>query len=288
MKSNEEILQEYVAGRLESDELKYIEQELAKNPELQKQHTYYRHIWNGLQEVISEKRKEEFAHLHEIARTQPDSELGIILAKPEMEQKKSNSNDHSNPNNSFSGYGRIIGFAIAASILIFLAFWLRNYLSESPTTPPLEELLADGTSFTTIYDRSIRGNSVPNTEDSILAWRNSLFMKSNRRSYDTIVTQLEKGIIGDVNSPQILTVDSVSLAVAYYHKGEFEKCLQLIDEILPNRTYIDILLWYKGRAYIRLEENSQAIEVLCKLQQNHYYKREDVSTLLSYLNAGCP
>ena len=181
--------------------------------------------------------------------------------------------------------------AALIGVLVILFFALRNQILNTETDSPSydfsKEILADKhykDIFNDPRSESTRGNKPRSEEDSLyLLLDQKLYELFQGDSITVIIDYLQE----NPDSYNLRPVDSFKLAVSYFHEGNYDKSLKLLNTINEPQGYADATLWYKICNYLMKDDLKSAEPLLCRMEKDYFYQKEKVKWMIKHFSITC-
>lgn len=157
---------------------------------------------------------------------------------------------------------------VAASVLIIGGIATYLFFNQSRREASYERLLADYTNE--YYSAPFTTRNVEEkTTDWVLAYQNKDFV--------AVINHLE-------NTNRNLPRETFYLGMAYFYMSDYQQAgTYLLDKTLENSLFIEQGKWYAALAYLQLNKQEQALELLKEIVETKTYRHREAGQLINEL-----
>lgn len=242
----------YLTGKLSSPERERLEKELKNDPSLEE--SLGHHILS--KELIKqEARKEMASHLNdrfETALAEYQATLRPIWQRP-------------------------IVWAAAASILLFIGYFLWSYLNQPSYNS--QQLYA---MYMEIPDQSIPRLRDNNTkQDTLLDQWQKVVLAFHKEEYKVVAEQIESLLANAEYFDRFGGQANLYLGVAYLKLDRDEEAIKIFDAYQNSELYGDTIKWYYVLASLKVNDLENAKTLLKRIvADSKHYRLEEAKKLL--------
>lgn len=267
MESNdklEALIEAYLLGTLDGDELAGFEQMMRSDPELAERVRIMAEVSGMLDENSwhvgefdrdNPKAKEYFEFFNENRNKDYLQELEKISV---------------NPKTGKMNFKSILGLAgVAAIVVVGIILFNRK----NQETPDHSQLYAEYASLDEVPSFTVRGAT-----DSIINLIELQFQAKNFEDVNTLVVEHEDEFDEDQKS-----LMNIYQGISYGERGMYDQAYDVLDntELFDNSIYSQMAEWYLGLALMKGDSDKRAKEIFMDIASNdNHYKQSEAKQIL--------
>ncbi len=290
MRKLEELLEDYKSGLLSPEEERFVEEQLTEKPELLEEAQAIAFVWEAVKQQVKqdekEKLKAQLLENTELRQEYEERREKYLRDKSIIEEKKIVPQTLEKAK---------INWALPVAAGLIGLFTLLYFLWESPSQEGETKDKLFSTSLPAILDSayykklnfdpraSFKRGDKREEDTSLQEFDTQIAILFQEDKLDSVINRLEK----NESSYPLGKLDTLKLAIAYYHTGEFETSQDLLNSISSLEKKKDVATWYRIINHLQKEEYDQAKPLICFMKDTYAFRGEEIEWLFQHFKPSC-